>query len=205
MPYHVVKQGDYLSKVARQFGFADWNTIWNDPQNAELKKKRQNPNILYPVDKLFVPEKEEKKEAGATEQRHKFKVKRKPLKLRLKLEDVDFKPLSNKKCVLHVDGEEFKLTSQANGLVEHDIPPTAQQARLFVEDDSPITLEVPIQIGHLDPIDTVAGQKARLNNLGYFAGPMDKEWVRVWGQTCLLTYRKPDDILLHGKKTEDRV
>ena len=32
----------------------------------------------------------------------------------------------------------------------------------------------PILIGHLDPIDTVSGQKARVNNLGYFAGPLDQ-------------------------------
>lgn len=174
--YHTVKQGDYLSRIAQKYGFADYQTIWDDAQNADLKKKRQNPNVLYPGDKLFIPEKEEKEVPGATEQRHKFKVKRKPLKLRLVLEDVDFQPLSNKKCVLYVDGEKFELTSELNGLVEHDIPPTAQQARLLVEDDNaPVTLEVPILIGHLDPIGTASGQKARLNNLGYFAGPLDKE------------------------------
>ena len=29
---------------------------------------------------------------------------------------------------------------------------------------------IPIQIGHLDPVDTPSGQTARLNNLGYNAG-----------------------------------
>jgi peptidoglycan hydrolase-like protein with peptidoglycan-binding domain len=32
---------------------------------------------------------------------------------------------------------------------------------------------IPIKIGHLDPVEEVSGQKARLNNLGYFAGPLE--------------------------------
>lgn len=176
MPEYIVKQGDYLAKIAREQGFYDYLVIWDHAQNAELKSKRQNPNILYPNDSLYIPDKELKEESGVTEQRHKFKVKIRPLKLKIILKDLYFKPLSNKECVLHVDGEEFKLTSQANGLVEQDIPSTAQQARILIKDNnSPITLEVPIQIGHLDPTDAVSGQKARLNNLGYFAGPLDEE------------------------------
>jgi N-acetylmuramoyl-L-alanine amidase len=175
MHNYVVKPGDYLSKIAKEYGFADWKTLWNHPQNAELKKKRQNPNVLYPGDKLVIPEKKERQESGATEQHHKFVAKHKTLKLRLVLKDLNFKPLANKKCVLHVDGQEFEITSQANGLVEHEIKPTAERARLLVEDDkSPITVEVPIEIGKLHPVDEVSGQKARLNNLGYFAGPLEE-------------------------------
>jgi Putative peptidoglycan binding domain/LysM domain len=173
---HTVKQGEYLSKIAKQYGFADYKAIWNHPENAEFKKKRKNPNILYAGDKLFVPVKEGKELPGATEQRHRFEVKRSPLKLRLVLKDFGYKSLANTKCVLHVDGEEFELTSDGNGMIEHAIPAAAEQARLEVDDpNSPIDLEVPIQIGHLDPVDTVSGQKARLNNLGYYAGPLDKE------------------------------
>jgi hypothetical protein len=32
-----------------------------------------------------------------------------------------------------------------------------------------------ILIGHLDPVSEASGQKARLNNLGYFAGAMDED------------------------------
>src|SRR3990172_130657 len=116
---HIVKQGDYLSKIAKQYGFADYKAIWDHPENADFKKKRKNPNILYPGDKLFVPVKEVKEMSVATEQRHRFEVKRSPLKLRLALKDFGFKPLANTKCVLHVDGEQFELMTDANGLVEH--------------------------------------------------------------------------------------
>lgn len=173
---HIVKQGDYLSKIAKQYGFADYKAIWNHPKNAEFKKKRKNPNILYPGDELFVPDREEKELSCSTGKRHRFEVKRSPLKLRLVLKDFGYKPFANTKCVLYVDGQKFELTSDADGLIEHAIPSTAEQARLQVDDpNSPIDLDVPIQIGHLDPLDTVPGQKSRLNNLGYYAGPLDKE------------------------------
>jgi N-acetylmuramoyl-L-alanine amidase len=34
---------------------------------------------------------------------------------------------------------------------------------------------IPIKIGHLDPVDELSGQQARLNNLGYFAGPFEEK------------------------------
>ena len=176
MPYHLVAQGEYLSKIAKEYGFSDYKTIWNHPENAEYRKKRKNPNILYPGDRLFVPVKEGKELPAATEQRHRFEVDRPPLKLRLVLKDFAYQPLANTKCVLQVDGKQFELMSDAKGLVEHTISSAAEQARLQLDDsDSPIDLNVPIKIGHLDPVDTVSGQKARLNNLGYYAGPLDKE------------------------------
>jgi hypothetical protein len=76
-----------------------------------------------------------------------------------------------------VDGEVFKLVSNDKGKIEKEIPAKAEKATLVIKDSvSPINDQViPIQIGHLDPVKEVSGQKARLNNLGYFAGPLDKE------------------------------
>ena len=50
---YTVKQGDYLAKIAAQFGFTNLKTIWDDPQNAKLKELRKNPNVLFPGDQLF--------------------------------------------------------------------------------------------------------------------------------------------------------
>jgi N-acetylmuramoyl-L-alanine amidase len=56
MPNHNVVQGDCVLSIAEQYGFF-WETVWNHPSNAELKKKREDPAILYPGDVVFVPEK----------------------------------------------------------------------------------------------------------------------------------------------------
>jgi peptidoglycan hydrolase-like protein with peptidoglycan-binding domain len=67
------------------------------------------------------------------------------------------------------------VTTNAQGRIEQDIAPDAQHAILIIKDaQTPITeIRIPIKIGHLDPENKVSGQKARLNNLGYFAGPED--------------------------------
>jgi N-acetylmuramoyl-L-alanine amidase len=174
---HTVAQGEYLSKLARKYGFSDYRTIWDHPNNAELKKKRQNPNVLSPGDKLFIPPRETKEESGSTEKKHRFEVKQNKLMLRLTLEDAFFKPIANAKCELTVEGETLKLVTDGKGRLEHEIRSDAEKASLVIKDSlTPINDQfLPIQIGHLDPVEELSGQKARLNNLGYFSGPLDEE------------------------------
>ena len=53
---HVVAQGEYLSLIAARFGFRDPRVIWNHPDNAALRERRKNPNVLFPGDVLTIPE-----------------------------------------------------------------------------------------------------------------------------------------------------
>jgi hypothetical protein len=43
-----VEQGDRLPTIAREKGFARWQTIWDFDGNAALKKLRGNAHILFP-------------------------------------------------------------------------------------------------------------------------------------------------------------
>ena len=56
MKAHQVEQGECLSSIAYECGFFP-DTIWNHPQNAELKRKRNNPNALMLGDIISVPDK----------------------------------------------------------------------------------------------------------------------------------------------------
>ena len=177
-PYHVVQQGEHLSSIARSYGFSDFNTIWNDGQNAELRQKRKNPNVLFPNDRLFIPERTAKEESGSTEQKHVFKVKQSELKLVLVLENLYGKPMANVRCDLRVESEVHQLVTDGQGRLTQTIPATAENAQLTVTDRTTSVQDttIPIKIGHLDPIDEVSGQRARLNNLGYHAdAPAGKE------------------------------
>ena len=69
--YKVV-QSDCIDSISFNYGFMP-DTIWNHPTNAELKQKRQNPNILFPGDVVVIPDKTVKEELGTTEQRHRFR------------------------------------------------------------------------------------------------------------------------------------
>lgn len=169
---HTVKQGEYLSGIAEQYGFTDNAKIWDDPANADLKSKRKNPNVLFPGDQLTIPDKESKEISGSTGQRHRFQVRLPGLKLRIVLEDMYEKPIANAQCHLRVESEEIELTTDSTGKIERTIRASAAAGQLTLEDKKTEDLEIPVKIGFLDPVDEVSGQCARLNNLGYNAGPL---------------------------------
>jgi len=173
--YHTVEQGEYLSSIARKYGFPDYKVIWDDANNAELKKKRQNPNVLYPGDELYIPDKDKKQEPGNTEKRHTFQLKQSPLELRLVLENLYYKPIANARCDLHVENQVFELTTDSRGRLQQEIPATAEKALLVIHDpDTPLNeTAITLKIGHLDPVEEISGQKARLQNLGYLAGSLE--------------------------------
>ena len=173
--YHTVKQGEHASSIAKKYGFTDFRTIWNHGQNAQLKQKRVNPNVLHPGDQLFIPDRTEREESRPTDRRHRFVTSLPRLKLRLVLDDLYEKPIANAPCELRVEGEVHPLTTDSRGKIERDIPIEAEQAQLIVRSpETPLdAMVIPIEIGHLDPVDELTGQKARLANLGYFTGPVD--------------------------------
>jgi hypothetical protein len=173
-----IQQGDYISKIAADHGFSDFGTIWEHPQNADLKTLRTTPNVLAPGDKLFIPDKEVRTEARSTDAKHEFVLSGKPLKLRVVIHDMTDKAVSGKPCDLKVSGspDVTPLSTDGTGMVEREIKPDAAAGTLKLKDDSlPLDLNLELKIGHLDPLDQVTGQKARLNNLGYDAGEVNEE------------------------------
>ena len=56
MATHTVIRGDCLSSIAKQYGFSDYKTIYDHPQNQAFKQKRPNPNLIMAGDEIFIPE-----------------------------------------------------------------------------------------------------------------------------------------------------
>jgi hypothetical protein len=168
MPSYTVQKGDHLSAIAEKFGFRQLKTIWEHPNNAALKSARTDPHILQPGDEIFIPEKEPKAEGRATTAVHTFKLSTEPLKLKLKLQDVNAQPLANQGCKLDVEGAVSSEKTGGDGTIEKVIAKTAKVGKLTLPD-----LEMPILIGHLDPVEEQSGQIARLCNLGYEPGDVD--------------------------------
>lgn len=79
-----VRQGDCLASIAEKHGFS-WDFLWNLPENSNLRNKHQEPTILLPDEIVCIPEPRPKHEEVATEQRHRFKKKGTPAKLRLQI------------------------------------------------------------------------------------------------------------------------
>lgn len=63
--HHTVTVVKYTSKnppwnstiwgIANHYGISSWQTVWNDPHNAALKKKRGVPEHIQPGDQVYVP------------------------------------------------------------------------------------------------------------------------------------------------------
>jgi hypothetical protein len=170
-----VQQGDHLAKIAKTFGFSDWQTIWKHPNNADLKNKRQNPNVLYPGDVLYIPDRQVREESCTTDKQHTFVKKTSDLKLRLTLRDQYEQPVADASCNLILGSRSNIITTDGNGKIEVDIQADDREGVLiFQSSETPFNnTPIPFRIGDLNPPDETSGQVARLNNLGYFAGDLD--------------------------------
>lgn len=174
--YYTVVQGDYLSKIARTFGFSSHLVLWDAPENKELKELRKNPNVLFPGDRLFIPKKEIKEQNGATGKRHRFELQSEKLFLRISLTDLKNHALAGNDCTLSLETDSKVLSTDSQGMLEREIldPRTAAQGLLLdrgsTRDALRVERQIPLKIGNLDPETKVSGQIARLNNLGYNAG-----------------------------------
>lgn len=80
--YEIV-QGDCIDSIALRCGFFP-DTLWNHGSNAELKRLRKDPNVLFPGDKLFIPDIQIREVDKPVEKKHKFRRKGIPAKLHLR-------------------------------------------------------------------------------------------------------------------------
>jgi hypothetical protein len=172
---HTVVQGDFMSSIAKQYGFLDYLTIWNHPGNGDLKKKRSDPNVLYPGDRVLIPDKRQKSEFRPTTAIHTFRLHVDRVKLRIALRDFDDRPIVAVKCELEIAGEITQHTSDSEGVLERLIRPEPAVGSLRIPD---LDFELAVRVGSLDPSDEDSGSVARLTNLGYldpFVSPDDDD------------------------------
>jgi hypothetical protein len=171
---HIVKDGEYLSSIAAEYGFSKYTTIWDHPNNSELKAKRKNPSVLFPGDKVYIPDHEIKTVSAPTEKRHTFQVSRLPVKLRIVITGEDGAPLANAAFQLTIEGKTSKVKTNGDGCLVQEIPSTSHSGSLVMEENgAPTNFEIPLKIGYLHPVEEISGIQARLKNLGYYAGEID--------------------------------
>lgn len=168
---HVVRQGESVDSLAVRCGHLP-DTIWNAPENRDLKRVRKDPHILMPGDRLFVPPLEPKEVSVASGSLHRFTVQRPPARLNVQLVDAGA-PRANEPFVLVVDGNaELRGTTDGDGWVDVALPPLARAARLTVgEGEAAVAYALTFRA--LDPVTEITGVQARLRNLGYREVPLD--------------------------------
>jgi hypothetical protein len=167
---YVIAQGDSAESVAFENGHF-LQTLWNHPDNAELRQLRQDPHVLYPGDRIFVPELRVKQEERPTDAKHTFVKKGVPSKLRLVVME-NQRPCAGQPFILIIDGKSFEGKTNTDGSVEQAIPPNAKSGKLIVG-LGPKQRVYPLQLGGLDPITVISGVQGRLRNLGLLGGAID--------------------------------
>ena len=165
MPVHQVMQGECLSSIAEQYGLS-WKTIWNDPNNAGLKRLRKDPNVLAPGDEIYVPELRIKTVNRPTEARHTFVKLGVPAMLKIKIME-DGIPRANVPYTLRLrDGTSTDGTTDEDGFVTASIRPGVESGEIIITENGNQDV-YPFDLGTVDPIDTDEGIQGRLHNLGY--------------------------------------
>ena len=175
--YHTVSQGECFSSLAYKYGFENYRSIFDHPENEELKKTRQNPNILYPNDVVYIPETDLKEYDGATDQKHTFILMHEKVMFRVAVKDENDKPFANTRYELHIEKEVFEGKTDGEGKIEQEIKANENNGKIILyvkdEDGNEIIGVLPLEFGHLDPVHEISGVQKRLNNLGFECGNTD--------------------------------
>jgi hypothetical protein len=161
-PY-VVRAGEYLTAIAYGRGLKP-NDVWNDPDNADLKKLRVNPEMLAPGDVLYLPPVVRTwlpLQVGSTNQ---LVAKPPKVELHVVLSDPAGQPYAGKAVHLDPQVAEVDPTTDGTGLLKVLVPVTVKVLTATIIDDG-TTFQ--IRVGHLDPHDVVTGTVSRLRQLGY--------------------------------------
>lgn len=164
---HIVEAGECLASIAHAHGFF-WETLWDLPENEELRREREDPNMLLPGDRVMVPPPRAKSADAPVDRRHRFRRRGVPEKLRLRFLDADQQPRAGLVYKLDLAGKVQDGALDDDGYLEVWIPPQEVRARLaFLHPETEQTIDYyELDIGHLPPIDSGEGIAARLANLG---------------------------------------
>jgi N-acetylmuramoyl-L-alanine amidase len=169
--YYVAKQGQDLKSVLfRDYGSTDVEAVVNHRDNSELFKTRC-PAILYEGDRIFIPLSHLRGVRGRTGQTNAYRSgtpASASRKLVMFLKNADLEALVDFPYKVTVDGITVKGRTDDKGRLEAAITTEADTAELVVAGQTSV-----LKIGYLDPLITVSGYQARLNNLGFNAGPVD--------------------------------
>jgi Putative peptidoglycan binding domain len=170
---HILQPGDCLSELARRHGFGDGKTLYDAPENAELRKKRKSPLDVFTLDVVVIPDPKKRDVSVASGNGHKFTLRTPEVLLRVQVRDEAGQPLANKSYEFS-NGDGGTTTSE--GLVEWAPKSMPAEASLTVYDSADkigARWVWKVQVAKLHGPETRAGAWQRLANLGYWS-PAEK-------------------------------
>lgn len=193
---YAVQRGECLQSIAAEHGHF-WETIWSHPDNSQVKSARKDPMVIQAGDRLVIPEIDPGGEEKPDKKRHRFRRKGVPAVLKFQMLQ-EGEPRKNEPWILDLDGKRLEGTTDDEGRFDVVIPPGARSGILRVGQGVHETVQR-VELGHLEPFDTVLGVQQRLTNLGFYEGLEDGQWSQG-------VKRAIDAFLVeHDGQTEDEV
>lgn len=166
---YTIRPGDSLVNIAYENGLLV-EALWIHADNAALRAKRPDRNILMPGDKVAIFDRQVMHVAAATGQRHRFRLKDVPHNFSIQLFD-NTVARRHQAYKLMVRGDGFTASrdgvTDGQGVLTARIPPRSVTARLSIDNGESTPLELDILFGSLDPVEELSGVQKRLANLGY--------------------------------------
>lgn len=174
---HQIQQGENLLAIAKQHGFRTIKAIYHHPANAAFRERHPNPDILTPGEALTIPDKRKKWVSATPGIVNVYIIERPEERLRLAIRTDEGEIPKAKRARLTVGNETQDLTLTSHGemlLKITDNPARTAQLEVFMDEESDVPTHCfQLQIGHLDPVETISGVQARCNLLTHYCGAVD--------------------------------
>ncbi|MEZ4329276.1 MAG: carboxypeptidase-like regulatory domain-containing protein [Polyangiales bacterium] len=176
---HEIRQGQDMVSIAWAYGRSDWEAIWNDSHNDALREAHDDPRVLMPGARVYIPEDSRGPESFAMGQRHEVRVEVPQVTLDIILGEFLGDVLDGLAYRLHfvAGGADHVLEGETSGegRIEQTVPLHAQQVRvaLLGLGMGGGDLVIPLELRALDPLKNgdesvkQAAARERLENLGF--------------------------------------
>ncbi len=165
MKTYVVKQGDYLTRLAATRGL-DPDAVWSLAENRTLRERRQNREMLAPGDVIHFPEQLAAGPSVSVGTMNRYKATVPTVHVRVRLQS-ESRPREGEAFVVDGAGAQpITGTTGADGVVAFDVPISVSQCLLRLPARG---AAYPVLVGHLDPHDEPSGIAARLEHLGFLS------------------------------------
>ena len=201
---HLVQQGECLAAIARRYGFADYRTVYEDASNAELRRKRPNPNVIHPGDVVALPRKESKEVVAGTGRVHRFVMPGPGKVLRVRVLDAEGNPVAGEDASVAVDGVRMERRTGSDGALTVPAAVGASKAVVTIRGR-----ELEFALCHLNPAveapdEGASGVQQRLRNLGYFRGAATGRFDRGT-RLALWLFQFDEGLVTDGRPTAETV
>lgn len=175
---HIVAKGETLWRIAQQYGFTESKSVYQHPANAAFRQQRPNPNLICPGDQINIPQAKPVSELKSLGRTHTFiqpDTEKETLELKLQSGALS---CAGKRAVLTIGKQRIDTVVGEDSVLRMDLDPntSAENGQLELydhPDDEKPSYQSQLNIGHLEPIESLAGIQARCNALGFPCGVVD--------------------------------